>query len=226
MKAPNGRNHVVPATWTNGQEHWAEYPISPSSQMKIYYGLSFNWGKVAVSMNEHAGLGLGSDGGPRDLGALVIAQASFGYAVELAYKCLLIATGKDVIATHDILRLHDELDEDRRGDIEWFSGNEYDGQGNPIRKSPREGRDMIEYVNRVCCNPNIRYFGFSTKSIDGFGGIPPDVEFATRPGRTVTDLINLHSIILQIARAFATGNLDGLPSQSDSMMRVTLTHLP
>lgn len=226
MKTPNGKDHVIPELWTNGHEFWHEMPTKPSSQMKVYYCLSLNWGEVAISMNENAGLGLGPNGSPKDLGALVIAQVSFGYAVELAYKCLLIATGKEVIATHDILDLHKQLDTDRQGDIEWHAKIGFDSQGHRLPQDPCEGRDIIKYVNKVFCNPNVKYFGFPTKSIDGHVGIPPDLEFATRPDRTVADLIHLHSIILQIARAFADGRLDGLPMHSASGIHATLTQSP
>lgn len=193
----------------------AEMRVDEKDMLKFYCGLSLLWTDIAITMNDNVLIDPESEehDGAWDLGALVVAQVSFGFAIELAYKSLLIATGNEPIETHNVLRLHGQLPHEVRQFIERC-----------VEKSPNwdKGRDAIEYVNEVCCNPNIRYFGYSKRLHNDKSGVPLDLKFATRPGRTIGELIPLHTIILETTKAVNRECLDGMLTSPSPDSRVVL----
>ena len=193
----------------------AEMRVDEKDMLKFYCGLSLLWIDIAITMNDNVVIDPESEehDGACDLGALVVAQVSFGFAIELAYKSLLIATGKEFIETHDVIRLHGQLPPEVQKFIEWC-----------VEKSPNwgRGRDAIEYVNEVCCNPNIRYFGYSKRLHNNKSGVPLDLKFATRAGRTIGELIPLHTIILETTKAVNRERLDGMLTSPSPDSRVVL----
>ena len=193
----------------------AEIRANEQEMLEFFCGLSILWADIAVTMNDNIVVEPESEGhdGACDLGAMVIAQVSFGFAVELAYKSLLIATGKDLIETHDIVRLHEQLPAEVREYVEQC-----------FAESPNwdKGRDAIEYVNEMCCKPNLRYFGYSRRLHTDKSGVPLDLRFATRPGRTVGELFPMHAIILEVTKIVAPERLDGMLASPSSLSRVVV----
>ena len=186
-----------------------------------FYFYSLEWMRIALAEFEKNELDSYRPIFETNIYAPVVAQACFGYALEFAYKALLLAQDAQFKPTHRVAKLHAKLPKAQRRTIEDLALECVETEpylGFPDTQTATSilagaesmttitGIQVINLIDRYCSDENVKYGGFDAQL--NFH----DFVMTIVDTRRTDQLRRFHGGVLQLAKQLMLPDAEEFPT--------------